>query len=231
MGTRGKEPMILFGGVEDFTAWSRTGTGSEAGSATDPLGGTNAYTLTDSDAATTVTWDSESVALNVNDDGEAIVNVFVKQGTADGPATVGLYDTTAATMRHRISLTWAATVPTLATVTGSGTLFDPILVGNAWYLIRFSAAAIVDGNSHDLRIQADNSAVSETGTLLVYARSAIAFGLWLDDAMAFSQPRDGSQVAKTTAGVEDAWITGTDEFLLGNVRWVYPTDQATPHNY
>ncbi len=42
----------------------------------------------------------------------------------------------------------------------------------------------------------------------------------LDVAVAWSQDRAGSATVQTLAGVEDAWIVGTDHLLSGQVRWL-----------
>jgi hypothetical protein len=50
----------------------------------------------------------------------------------------------------------------------------------------------------------------------------------LDNFKAYSTYREGSQFAQTMAGVEDAWIIGTDYTLEGDVRWIRTTNTTTP---
>lgn len=42
----------------------------------------------------------------------------------------------------------------------------------------------------------------------------------LDNAVAYGEPREGSECAQATSGAEDAWIVGTDQYLEGDVRWI-----------
>jgi hypothetical protein len=42
----------------------------------------------------------------------------------------------------------------------------------------------------------------------------------LDDARAYTRPRDGSEMRQWTSGVEDAWLTGLDGYLDGVVRFI-----------
>lgn len=48
----------------------------------------------------------------------------------------------------------------------------------------------------------------------------LVLGYPLDDAIAYSLPREGSDWAIAPSGAEDAWIVGTDYFLEGDVRWI-----------
>jgi hypothetical protein len=52
--------------------------------------------------------------------------------------------------------------------------------------------------------------------------------MFLDNSIAWPQPREGSEVSKSAAGTEDAWIVATDEFLRGDVRWIPTVDKDTP---
>ncbi len=42
----------------------------------------------------------------------------------------------------------------------------------------------------------------------------------LDNAVAYGEPREGSEFLQATSGAEDAWIVGTDQVLEGDVRWI-----------
>ncbi len=42
----------------------------------------------------------------------------------------------------------------------------------------------------------------------------------LDAAVAFSQPREGSEWVQGPSGVESAWIVGHDQVLSGQWRWI-----------
>jgi hypothetical protein len=50
--------------------------------------------------------------------------------------------------------------------------------------------------------------------------------IWLDSAVAHTVPREGSVVAQSLGGAEDAWILGHDQTLEGMIRFI-PRDAAT----
>lgn len=53
-------------------------------------------------------------------------------------------------------------------------------------------------------------------------------GYPLDVVLAYSQPREGSEFAKSPSGEEDSWITATDYFLQGLSRWIPIANGTTP---
>lgn len=53
-------------------------------------------------------------------------------------------------------------------------------------------------------------------------------GFPLDNPTCYSEPRDGSETGQSTAGYEDAWTTGTDQYLEGDIRWIPKSDTTTP---
>lgn len=60
-----------------------------------------------------------------------------------------------------------------------------------------------------------------------YANKAY-LGYPLDNALSYSEPRAGSEFAMTAAGVEDAWVWGTDYYVSGDVRYVPRVDTLSP---
>lgn len=52
-------------------------------------------------------------------------------------------------------------------------------------------------------------------------------GYPLDSVAAWPEPRQGSEFAQASSGIEDAWITGEDEYLQGLVRWIRPAHALT----
>lgn len=54
---------------------------------------------------------------------------------------------------------------------------------------------------------------SGSANTLVFARP-------IDNWAAYSKPREGSQTVQSLSGVEDAWITGTDYVLEGDVKFI-----------
>lgn len=53
-------------------------------------------------------------------------------------------------------------------------------------------------------------------------------GFLPDKAVAWSEPREGSDFAKVSSGVEDSWIVGTDELLALDHRWIPAADITDP---
>jgi hypothetical protein len=58
--------------------------------------------------------------------------------------------------------------------------------------------------------------------------NTLTLGYPLDAAVAYSLPREGSEWVQASSGVEDAWITGHDQYLRGIVRWIPREDRLTP---
>lgn len=50
----------------------------------------------------------------------------------------------------------------------------------------------------------------------------------LDSVISRGDVRDASETKTTTEGDEDAWLTGTDEVLEGDVRWIPQTGSVAP---
>lgn len=50
----------------------------------------------------------------------------------------------------------------------------------------------------------------------------------LDDALAYSEPREGSDFIQGASGVEDSWVQGEDQILEGALRWIPPLVTTTP---
>ena len=58
--------------------------------------------------------------------------------------------------------------------------------------------------------------------------NSLIFAYPLDEAVAFSQPREGSQVIETPSGTRDAWIVAHDQLLSGVLRWIPGEDAVSP---
>lgn len=57
---------------------------------------------------------------------------------------------------------------------------------------------------------------------------SIAFGYAIDNGVATSRPRDGSEQVQAVSGVEDAWTVGTDHYLSFDWRWIPTNLTASP---
>jgi hypothetical protein len=58
--------------------------------------------------------------------------------------------------------------------------------------------------------------------------NTLSIGYPLDNVTAGDEPRAGSVFDRSTAGVEDAWITGVDFLLTADIRWIPQVDTAAP---
>lgn len=223
---RGQLPLIVFGAPEDISAspWTDLGTSpGVTGSQADPLGGTDAYLITDNDAASAEGRRSESFVLN-----EAVSSValFMKAGTAAASEFI-LRDITGAANKVIGRVTW--TGPTLSVSAGTGTAFDLISLGNSWYLAIISGITTVAGNSHQFWVYGATSSATSVGTTIYFLSNCLVPGLHLDQAKAMGMPSDGSRWIHGTTGVEEAWITGTDQYLKGVIRWIPAELTQLPH--
>ena len=135
----------------DNAAWSAGTTTITANTAVAPDGTTTADLI-----SATVTSSTRFQSFVFSGGGEKCMSAYLKAGTS-GRSVLGIFDGTASTARHYISVTWTAGVPTIVTSIGSGTLYPVQSVGNGWYRIAFSALGIVAGNSHLAVIQPDNA--------------------------------------------------------------------------
>lgn len=222
---RGKPPLIAFGTPEDVSAspWTNLGTSpGVTGSQADPFGGTGAYLITDNDGATAEGRRSGTFTI---DDTISTIMVFMKAGTASASEFI-LRDITGAANKCIGRIIWSG--PTLSIVGGTGTAFDLVSLGNSWYLAIISNITTVSGNTHQFWIYGAKSSAATTGTTLYYIRSSLLIGDPLDRANAFGAPREGSEFLQTDGGVEDAWITGIDQLLMGGIRWIPAELQEVP---
>lgn len=56
----------------------------------------------------------------------------------------------------------------------------------------------------------------------------IDIGYPLLNTTSYSQPAPGSEFVRTPGGVTDAWVTGDDQILEGDVSFVPPSDATNP---
>ncbi len=151
---------------EEFDTWSNGGTPPTvtANAIAAPNG-----TLT-ADLITAVATGSRKARLiTFTGDGEKALSLFLRNGVGNA-SRITLHDTTAATGRHTVRVTWVAGVPTLVTDAGNGVLFPVEPLARGWYRISFSVAGVVAANNNEFRIVPDQDA----GTGSVYAWGAQA---------------------------------------------------------
>lgn len=216
-------PLIVWGSVDALSGWtaSATVTATQA----DPFGGTAAYKVDDASGAAQLNITKNVTLLR---DGTALVTWFLKGGTS-ALSILGLYDTTAATVRHQVNVTWTAGVPSLSTRNGAGTLFTPISVGSSYYLIRFTATGCLAANTNTLQLYPANAA-ADTGYVYAYRQSAVIVPA-LDVVMRRRDRQPGSEVIEAPSGVQDAWTVAPSATvssgytLRAGLRWI--PEQAT----
>lgn len=170
LGTGGGTPLInasaqLVVDTENFGNWSVTGTVGRTSGQTDPLGGTAAYLL-DSNAGAS---DDIRQVVTFTGDATKAFSVYMRAGTSSKSALF-IIDTTAAVTRHLVDANWSGGVPTLATVSGSGTLYSVVDAGGGWYRLEVTAAGIVAANSNRFGIYPDRS--GGLGTVYVFGANA-----------------------------------------------------------
>ena len=195
---------------------------------TDPFGGTLAYVVTDT-----------SVSVNGNImraagvvAGSNYVDWIMKQGSASA-SVVGLYYA-AGGSAHRIQVTWnGASAPTITTFDGNGVFFTPVSLGSNWWWIRQRADSVTLSGTVNLIVMPDVSSVAGTGTVVVYRRSGILLGYPLDNPIQDDPARGGFMTVQISSGSEDAWDTGTDIRLKGDLRWIpkVATDNPPAHGW
>ena len=146
---------------EEFDTWTGIGTTTVTANAiAAPDGATTADLITCSAAGPASAGRSRAVTFTA--DGEKAVAVYLKVG--DGSiSTIALFDSTAATMRHQMRVTWTLGVPTLSTAAGAGTLYPVEALANGWHRILFSATGVIAANTNELRIYVNNVAAGVTG--------------------------------------------------------------------
>lgn len=218
-------PLIAYGSAEDLSTWSQSGTATVASGITDPFGGTGAYSVQD-DAAGAFEYRYKTWTETAG--GTVTVGVFAKDDNGTGDLGIGVYDQTAATMRHWVTYSFASNAFTGSSVeSGSGTVFTPLTVGGNWFFLMLTASSCVAGNVHQLQLRPGAGSASATVTSYFYVRNVCLFD-YMDDVTSFPRPREGSVWAQTPSGTEDAWITGTDEVLRARARWIPAAATESP---
>lgn len=72
---------------------------------------------------------------------------------------------------------------------------------------------------------------SLTFPAIAWDGNTLVFAVPADNAVAYSEDREGSDRAEAPSGAVDAWIVGTNEFLELDARWIPTTDETTPYGH
>lgn len=228
-------PLMAWGTADDISAspWGNlVGTPTVTGSQTDPFGGTSAYKIDDANAGANEARSRSVGALTSGPVGTGFTGsiiVCVKGDTAAG-FRIFLTDTSAGnTTRISLEGTVSGGVPSVTASTGIAVTPAGVALGGSWYafLATSTALGMVSGNTHRLELYATASGAANTGATIFYSRPMVLLD-YLDNAVAYSVPREGSEQVQAPSGVEDAWTIGTDEMLRCMVRAVPADPRASP---
>lgn len=131
-------------------SWTNIGTPIITPGQADPFGGTDAILIEDDDGAGP---EGKHTTCVFTGDGTKVVEVVLAPGSMAAPR-LAVFDNTAGVARHDVSVTWngGTTPPTVATVTGSGTIFPSIRLAGGLWKIRITATGVVAANTNQLRV-------------------------------------------------------------------------------
>lgn len=167
-----------------FAAWTSASVTATDNNAVAPDGTTTAALLALSAGGST---SNIHETLTYTGDGTKVMSVFLKPGTATVNA-LQIWDNTASVSRQKVSVTWSGGVPTVANISGAGTIFPVTACTNGWYRIAFAANSVVAANANQLYIYPDNGGTN--------GNTVYAWGAMGEDASSSS-----SYIPTTTAAV------------------------------
>jgi len=117
------------------------------GGQSDPMAGTGAYQFSDAAGS-----NARRSDVTFTGNGTKVASVFGKFINF-AHSQLGIFDVTAGVFRHKIDINWnGGGTPTLSSVSGSGTLFPILDIGNGWYRISYSANSVVAANTNKVYI-------------------------------------------------------------------------------
>lgn len=161
-------PVQLVTQPENFAAWSVTGTPVLTAGQSDPFGTVAAYLVDDNDGAA---FETIFLVVSFTGNGEKAFSLFVRQGTS-ASSWFRLRDTTAATDRHTIGISWSGGVPTLSTLVGAGERFPVENFGNGWWRVSGTATGIVAANNNVFEYGPAAFTAASTGTGFIFGANA-----------------------------------------------------------
>jgi hypothetical protein len=177
LGTGGGSPLVnaapqLVTDPENFALWTAENTPILTSGQADPSGGTLAY-LHNDDSAVNAERIIETVTFT--GDGEKAFGLSMRGGNS-ATSLFGIFDLTAGVWRHRVGVTWTASVPTLSDLAGAGTLFPVVYQSGsgatAWYRLLASATGVVAANTNRFYIGATGDSPTLTGTTFIFGANA-----------------------------------------------------------
>ena len=211
--------LIVWGAVDDLTAWTQVGTCPATGGQLDPFNGVTSYSMSDDDAGTAEARYTEYTAAF---SGWHTVTVCVKPSAANSKISVEFRNIELAVL-SAADLTFTAYVPSLGT-SGSNVM-QPVAIGTGYYVQRIMMYGTA-GNTMRITLYPAGRTAGDTGAGYFYVRNLTL--LELDEVVTYEEPRDGSSWAQSGSGIEDAWIQGTDYRMDATVQWVPKWERDSP---
>lgn len=210
-------PMIAWGDPEDLTVFTEqgTGTGTLTGGQTDPFGGTDAALIDDTEPGWAVTYYRQGPSHALYGD-YAIVEVFVKQGTATESA-VWLVDRDASDAARGFAIVVWDGAFTYVSGQYEDTVLDFIAMGNGWYVLRMKSNPLVSGNACALWLWGTSNQSTDTGSTYYYIRNHVLLDA-VDNYRQYADPREGYSTTEAPSGVREAWDQGTNYRRTMTVR-------------
>ena len=160
LGAGGGSPLVnasasLVTNPENLGAWTITGAINRTSGQSDPFGGTAAYLL---DSNTPSASDAIFELETFTGDGTKAIAIYLRTFSGS-PIQVALWDDTAASFYHRVTVSWLGSLElnTVVTANGSGTIFTPEAWPDRWYRIAFSANSVVAAHTNRIYIYPDSS--------------------------------------------------------------------------
>lgn len=186
---------------ENFgTTWAVIGTPTRTAAA--KTVGDLVLDLLGDDSATVLEGYSQTITFTGN--AVKVVGIHLAAGTSTS-MVLRLRDTTAAADRLLATITWAAGVPTVASVTGGVAIGSPRLLSDGTYLFEFQTGTVTAANVNSLQVYPATTAalaVANTGT--VYAGGVYAYNADV-----------GGTYVKTTT----ATVTHNRDDLSADAKW------------
>lgn len=153
---------------DDLDKWGKVGSPTITSGVSDPLGGTDAYTVADTSA---VERQYIGEAVDFTTTGKKAASFEIKEGTmpASGVQTFGIYDNDAAVWRSKMDISaWVSGEPTITANTG--VLLEKYQYGTSgwWKVIPETTSALDHTNANVVSIQPIPPGVGTTGAINVF---------------------------------------------------------------
>ncbi|MGH7459652.1 MAG: phage head spike fiber domain-containing protein [Longimicrobiales bacterium] len=142
----------------DLAQWTNTNVTLTTGK--NDARGTTGATLADA----TSSGGLRARTVTVVGDGTKAVSIILRRGGA-ALTEIEFFDSSAATVRHRVRATWSADgAPTLTSQAGAGTIFAAVELVDGFWLISFAVNGVVAANTNVMRLYPAGTAATGSVT-------------------------------------------------------------------